>query len=49
MLNFASVACNSATIADSNKLERIQRTLAALRHKNFFPDVECHYKSKWEN
>jgi hypothetical protein len=40
-LEYASVAWNSATITDSNKLERIQRKFAALWHR-FFQDVEYH-------
>jgi hypothetical protein len=41
-LEYASVAWNSVTITDSNKLERVQRKFAALRHKRFFQDVEYH-------
>jgi hypothetical protein len=41
-LEYASVAWNSVTITDSNKLERVQRKFAALCHKIFFQDVECH-------
>jgi hypothetical protein len=42
-LEYASVAWNSVTITDSNKLERVQRKFAALCHKRFFQDVEYHY------
>jgi hypothetical protein len=43
-LEYASVAWNSVTITDSNKLERIvQRKFAALCHNRFFQDVEYHY------
>jgi hypothetical protein len=42
-LEYASVAWNSVTITDSNKLERVQRKAAALCHKRFFKDVECYY------
>jgi hypothetical protein len=43
MLYFASVAWNSVTITDSNKLERVQRTFAALCNKRYFQDVEYHH------
>jgi hypothetical protein len=42
-LEYASVAWNSVTITDSNKLARVQRKFAALCHKNCFQDVEYHY------
>jgi hypothetical protein len=42
-LEYDSVAWNSATITDSNKLERMQRKFATLCHKFFFQDVEYHY------
>jgi hypothetical protein len=42
-LECASVAWNSVTITDSNKLGRVQRKFAALCHKRFFQDVEYHY------
>jgi hypothetical protein len=35
-LEYASIAWNSVTITDSNKLERVQRKFAALCHKRFF-------------
>jgi hypothetical protein len=35
-LEYASVAWNSVTITDPNKLERVQRKFAALYHKDFF-------------
>jgi hypothetical protein len=35
-LEYASVAWNTVTIADANKLGRVQRTFAALCHKRFF-------------
>jgi hypothetical protein len=41
-LEYASVAWNSVTIADSNKLERIQRKFAAFCHNRVFQDVEYH-------
>jgi hypothetical protein len=41
-LEYASVAWNSVTITDSNKLERIQRQFTALCHIRFFQDVEYH-------
>jgi hypothetical protein len=42
-LECASVAWNSVTITDSNKLERVQKKFAALFHKTFFQDVEYHH------
>jgi hypothetical protein len=42
-LEYASVAWNSVTATDSNKLERVQRKFAALCHKRFFQDMEYHY------
>jgi hypothetical protein len=42
-LEYASVARNSVTITDFNKLERMQIKFAALCHKRFFQDVEYHY------
>jgi hypothetical protein len=39
---YASVAWNSVTITNSNKLERIQRKFAALCHNRVFQDVEYH-------
>jgi hypothetical protein len=42
-LEYASVAWNSVTITDSNKLERLQRKFAAHFCKRFFQDVEYHY------
>jgi hypothetical protein len=42
-LEYASVAWNSVTITDSNKLERVPRKYAALCHKRIFQDVKCHY------
>jgi hypothetical protein len=41
-LEYASVAWNSLTTADSNKLERIQRKCAALCHNKVLRDVEYH-------
>jgi hypothetical protein len=42
-LEFTSVAWNSVTATDANKLERLQRKFAALCHKRFFQDMEYHY------
>jgi hypothetical protein len=42
-LEYASVAWNSVTITDSNKLERVQRIFAAICQQRFFQDVEYHY------
>jgi hypothetical protein len=42
-LEYASVAWNSVTITDSNKLERIQRQFAALCHNRLSQDVKYHY------
>jgi hypothetical protein len=42
-LKYVSVAWNSVTATDSNKLERVQRKFAALCHKRFFRDMEYHY------
>jgi hypothetical protein len=42
-LEYASVAWNSVTATDSNKLERVQRKFAALCHKRFLYDIEYHY------
>jgi hypothetical protein len=42
-LEYASVAWNSVTITDSNKLERVQRKFASFCHNWFFQDVEYHY------
>jgi hypothetical protein len=42
-LEYTSVASNSVTITDSNKVERIQRKFAAPCHIRFFQDVEYHY------
>jgi hypothetical protein len=44
----ASVACNSVTITDFDKLECIQRQLAAFCHSRFFQDVEYHYDNLLE-
>jgi hypothetical protein len=44
-LEYASLAWNSVTITDSNKLERVQRKSGALYHKRFFQDVEYHYNN----
>jgi hypothetical protein len=41
----ASVAWNSVTVTDSNKLECVQRKFAALCHNNFFQEVEYHYEN----
>jgi hypothetical protein len=43
-LGYASVAWNSVTITDSNKLERMQKILQPFATKDFFQDVEYHYK-----
>jgi hypothetical protein len=40
---YASVAWNSITFTDSNKLERAQKTLQPFATKYFFQDVEYHY------
>jgi hypothetical protein len=45
MLNFASVASNSATVTDSNKREGIQRKLQLFATVDFFRNMECHYKT----
>jgi hypothetical protein len=45
-LEYASVASNPVTFTDSNKLERVQRTFAALCHIRFFQDVEYQYIEK---
>jgi hypothetical protein len=42
-LVYSSDAWTSVTITDSNKLEHIQRTSAALCHNRFFQDVWCQY------
>jgi hypothetical protein len=43
-LEWVSVDLNSVTITDSNKLERTQRTIAALCHNTFFPkDTKYHH------
>jgi hypothetical protein len=42
-LEYVSVAWNSVTITDSNKLERVQRQFAALCHSRFFQDVKYYY------
>jgi hypothetical protein len=44
-LEYASVAWNSVTITDSNKLERLQKIFAAICQKNLFQDVEYHYEN----
>jgi hypothetical protein len=44
-LEYTSVAWNSVTVTDSNKLERVQKTFAALCQKRFFQDVEYHYNN----
>jgi hypothetical protein len=41
-LEYASVAWNSVTVIDSNKLERIERKFAALCHNRIFQDMEYH-------
>jgi hypothetical protein len=41
-LEYASVAWNSVTTTDSNKLERIQRTFAAVYNKRFLQDIQNH-------
>jgi hypothetical protein len=35
----------TVTLADSNKLQDIQRIFAALGHTRFFQDVEYHYEN----
>jgi hypothetical protein len=48
-LEYASVAWNFVTIADSNKLERVQKkNFTALCQKRFFQDVEYHYDNIFE-
>jgi hypothetical protein len=47
-LEYASVAWKSVTITDSNKLEHIHRTFAALCHNRFFQGVEYHYHNLLE-
>jgi hypothetical protein len=47
-MEYASVAWNSVTITDSNKLDRILRKFAALFHSTFFQDVEYHYDNLLE-
>jgi hypothetical protein len=42
-LEYASAVWNSIMNTDSNKLERIQRTFAALCHDRFFQDISYHY------
>jgi hypothetical protein len=41
-LEYASVAWNSVTVTDSNKLERVQKTFAALCHRRFFHNMDYH-------
>jgi hypothetical protein len=48
-LEYASIAWNSVTINDFNKLERIQEKSAALCHNRFFQRVEYHYDNIWKN
>jgi hypothetical protein len=47
-LEYASVAWNSVTFTDSNKLERVQGKFAALCHRRFFQDIEYHYGNMLE-
>jgi hypothetical protein len=42
-LEYASVAWNSITSTDANKLERIQQRFAALCFNRFFPQVNYNY------
>jgi hypothetical protein len=42
-LEYASVARNSVTVTDSNKLERVQSKFAAVCHRRYFHDMEYHY------
>jgi hypothetical protein len=42
------IVWNSVAIADSNKLERIQRKFAALCHNRFLRDMEYHYDNLLE-
>jgi hypothetical protein len=44
-LEYASVAWNSVTITNSNKLKRVQRKFVALCQKRLFRDVEYHYEN----
>jgi myo-inositol catabolism protein IolC len=48
-LEYASVAWNSVTITDSNKLERVQRKFAALCQKRFFMMLNIILTMYWEN
>jgi hypothetical protein len=41
-LEYASIAWNSVTITDSNKLERVQKNCCPLPQKIFY-DVQYHY------
>jgi hypothetical protein len=43
-LGYASVAWNSVTITDTNKLERVQENFGALCQKRFFQNIE--YRSE---
>jgi hypothetical protein len=47
-LDYTSVACNSVTITDFYKLERIQRKFAALCQNMIFHDVEYLYNNLLE-
>jgi hypothetical protein len=42
-LEYASVAWNSITSTDANKLERIQQSFATLCFNRFFPQVRYSY------
>jgi hypothetical protein len=48
-LEYDSVAWNSDKIADSNKLEGVQKKFAALCQKRFFKHVEYHYDNMLKN
>jgi hypothetical protein len=43
ILEYASIAWNSFTITDFNKLERIRIKFSALCHNRLFQDMECHH------
>jgi hypothetical protein len=47
-VEYASVAWNSVTITDSNKLERIQRQFAALCQNRCSQDIQYQYDSLLE-
>jgi hypothetical protein len=47
-IEYASIAWNSVTITDSNKLDHILRKFKALSHNDFFQDVEYCYDNLLE-